>query len=161
VRLLTAINGAETTRDACAQLLFTLCRGDVDRLIKHTGYGNAAGLLAARGLLAGGGAATTTSSDDEEADYADVQHRINPVTGCVADPAVEAEHERLMANMSDEQKEYEAEQLIQSMHRLIDGGCVRPAFIGPDGRPREVSHVLELVNANSGNKQSVDEDVSD
>jgi len=158
VRLLTGVTGAESTRDACAQLLFTLCRGDVDRLIKHTGYGNAAGLLAARGLLAGGGAATVNSSDEEDDDYANVQHRINPVTGCVVDPAVEAEHKQRMANMSDEQKEYEAEQLMQSMHRLIDGGCVRPAYIGPDGRPREVSHVLELVHANGGDKQPTDED---
>ena len=55
-----------------AELLFVLCKENVGRyidhqsalhinrlvplcrLIKHTGYGNAAGLLARRGLMAGG-----------------------------------------------------------------------------------------------------------
>lgn len=39
----------------------------VDSLLKYTGYGNAAGLLMARGLLAGG-RGETQYSDDEDSD---------------------------------------------------------------------------------------------
>lgn len=39
----------------------------VDNLLKYTGYGNAAGLLAARGLLAGG-RGDRWYSDDEDTD---------------------------------------------------------------------------------------------
>lgn len=38
-------------RDLVAELLFVLCKCNVSRMIKYTGYGNAAGLLARRGLL--------------------------------------------------------------------------------------------------------------
>lgn len=41
----------------------------VDRLIKYTGYGNAAGLLASRGLMLGGSKPTIDySSDSEDSD---------------------------------------------------------------------------------------------
>ena len=41
----------------------------VKRLVKHTGYGNAAGLLASRGLMAGGsGSGAAQYSDDEDSD---------------------------------------------------------------------------------------------
>lgn len=36
-----------------ADWLFVLCKENVGRLIKYTGYGNAAGLLANRGLMLG------------------------------------------------------------------------------------------------------------
>lgn len=39
----------------------------VDNLLKYTGYGNAAGLLVARGLLSGG-RGETQYSDDEDSD---------------------------------------------------------------------------------------------
>lgn len=37
----------------------------VDNLLKYTGYGNAAGLLVARGLLAGGRGDTEYSPDED------------------------------------------------------------------------------------------------
>ncbi len=41
----------------------------VKRLVKHTGYGNAAGLLARRGLMAGGsGSRGIQYSDDDDSD---------------------------------------------------------------------------------------------
>ena len=46
--------------------LFTMV---VKRLVKHTGYGNAAGLLARRGLMAGGsGSRGIQYSDDDDSD---------------------------------------------------------------------------------------------
>lgn len=38
-------------RDLAAELLFVLCKCNVNRMIKYTGFGNAAGLLAQKGLL--------------------------------------------------------------------------------------------------------------
>ena len=47
------------------------------KLIKYTGYGNAAGMLARRGLLAGGHGNTDYSPDEEDSDteeYKDVRN---------------------------------------------------------------------------------------
>jgi hypothetical protein len=57
----------DTVAPAVAEFLFILCKESVARLVKYTGYGNAAGLLARRGLMLGGkGADAGTYSDDEE-----------------------------------------------------------------------------------------------
>jgi hypothetical protein len=47
--------------------------------------------------------------------------------------------------MSEEQKEYEAMKLANTMNRLLDAGVFVPGQIGADGRPQAVSHVNELV----------------
>ncbi|VDL73831.1 unnamed protein product [Nippostrongylus brasiliensis] len=47
--------------------------------------------------------------------------------------------------MSEEQKEYEAMKLVDAMNKLMNTGVVKPGTIGDDGRPRAVSHVMELV----------------
>ena len=39
------------TEGVAAEFLFVLCKEDSARLIKYTGYGNAAGLLLSHGLL--------------------------------------------------------------------------------------------------------------
>ena len=49
----------------------SVCRGmlAVTRFVKYTGYGNAAGLLAQRGLMCGGhGAIYSSESEDSETD---------------------------------------------------------------------------------------------
>lgn len=51
-RLLTS--AATQVRDLAAELLFVLCKENVWRMTKYTGYGNAAGMFANRGLLGGG-----------------------------------------------------------------------------------------------------------
>ena len=52
VCLMTA--GTHNAERLAAELLFTLCKESSSRLIKYTGYGNAAGLLFAHELLSGG-----------------------------------------------------------------------------------------------------------
>ena len=65
--------------------MFVLCKENVDRLVKYTGYGNAAGLLASRGLMAGGCSHKEDySSDDDNSDteeYSRVKDQIDPITG--------------------------------------------------------------------------------
>ncbi|XP_037070182.1 synembryn-A-like [Pollicipes pollicipes] len=64
--------------------LFILCKEDVGRFVKYTGYGNAAGLLAARGPHAGADRAapatppTPTSDTDEYVQYRDSLGLIQP-----------------------------------------------------------------------------------
>ena len=54
-------------RSKVSQLTIYLVAVAVARFVKYTGYGNAAGLLAQRGLLCGGsGADYSSESDDSE-----------------------------------------------------------------------------------------------
>nr|CAI5856145.1 unnamed protein product [Callosobruchus analis] len=90
-------------RDLIAELLFVLCKKNVSRMIKYTGYGNAAGLFAQRGLLAGGRDEgeddfTSSDSDSETEEYAEYKHGINPVVGCYQEP-----HASVTDEMTDEQ----------------------------------------------------------
>lgn len=113
------------------------------RMTKYTGYGNAAGLFANRGLLGGHGTPSTDySSDSEDSDteeYKRIQHAINPVLGCYEPP-----RSNPFEGMSDEQKEYEAMKLVNLMEQLNKQGVVQPCRIGTDGRPEPVEHILEL-----------------
>nr|CAD7425956.1 unnamed protein product [Timema monikensis] len=132
-------------RDLASDLLFVLCKENVWRMVKYTGYGNAAGFLANRGLLLGNNAPSSChySSDSEDSDteeYRQLRDRINPVTGCLeplrADPT---------AHMTEEQKEYEAIQLVNMMDKLARGGVLHPCRVGEDGRPEPVEHVGQLL----------------
>lgn len=89
--------------DLVAELLFVLCKENVGRMIKYTGYGNAAGLFAKRGLLGGRDSEGQQqySSDSEDSDteeYKELLHGINPVIGCYEEPKKSP-----FEGMSDEQ----------------------------------------------------------
>ncbi|XP_065172750.1 synembryn-like [Atheta coriaria] len=130
-------------RDLAAELLFVICKENVNRMIKYTGYGNAAGLFARRGLMGGRPADTSVysseSDDSDTEEYRDLKHGINPVLGCY-----EAPKPNPTANMTEEQKEYEAMKLVQLMDDLTKTGVVKPCRIGPDGRPQPVESVMQL-----------------
>ncbi|MEQ2205212.1 hypothetical protein XENOCAPTIV_018538 [Xenoophorus captivus] len=92
----------------------------VRRFVKYTGYGNAAGLLATRGLLGGQGARSSISeaqyssdSDSDTEEYRQVKDRVNPVTG-----RVEAEQPNPMEGMTEDEKEEEAGKLIMIFNKL-------------------------------------------
>lgn len=58
-------------------------------MIKYTGYGNAAGMFANRGLLGGQNTSNTSdsdTSDSETEEYNEYKHGINPVIGCYEVP---------------------------------------------------------------------------
>lgn len=148
VRLMTS--PCTDTKQLAAELLFVLCKEKVGRLVKYTGYGNAAGLLARRGLLLGGSGSGSAgagavhySSDSEDSsdteEYSLHREHINPVLGCYQE-----RKERPTEGLSEEQKEHEAMQLVHLMDRLARGGIVQPARVGADGRPHPIEHVLEL-----------------
>jgi len=148
VSLLTNTNGDISTM--VAELLYVLCKENVGRLIKHTGYGNAAGLLARRGLMAGG-KGVGDFSEDEESDteeYLRERHKINPVIGCVEEPVVSP-----LEGMSEEQKEYEAMQLVNLMDKMQRTGLISPCRVGEDGRPEAVEHVMQLIEGQKDKEQ--------
>ncbi|BFZ05328.1 hypothetical protein BsWGS_08367 [Bradybaena similaris] len=138
-------------KDLVAHFLFILCKENVSRMVKYTGYGNCAGLLAQFGLLKLGdsgqrkGDYSSNSEDSETEEYAELKDQVNPVTG-----RWEAERPDPMAGMSDEQKEYEAHQLLNTIDKLQRHGIVQPCRVGDDGKPVPVEHVLEMVEGHGG-----------
>lgn len=91
----------------------------VDRAVKYSGFGNFVGFLSRHGLMApsgsrsSGDAYSSTSSDSETEDYRELKDQINPVTGRVEPP-----HRNPMEGLSDEQKEFEAMQLVNKIDQL-------------------------------------------
>jgi len=136
-----------------AECLFILCKEKVGRFVKHTGYGNAAGLLARRGLMLGERVEAKYSGSDTDSDteeYCANAHKINPVTGHVEPP-----RKSPFEGMTDEQKEYEANQLANLIHQLHELGAIKPGKIGPDGTPISIDHVLELRDGGDNNGQRI------
>ncbi|KAK5867972.1 hypothetical protein PBY51_012423 [Eleginops maclovinus] len=134
VRIMTHID--TDVKDCGAEFLFVLCKENVSRFIKYTGYGNAAGLLAARGLLRGGRDSGIYSEDEESEteEYKEAKAHINPVTG-----VVEENQPDPMEGMTEEQKEYEAMKLVNMFDRLSRNNMIQPMQLGMDGTMREVA----------------------
>ncbi|XP_063798630.1 synembryn-A isoform X1 [Pseudophryne corroboree] len=129
VRLMTHVD--TDVKHCAAEFLFVLCKENVSRFVKYTGYGNAAGLLAARGLLAGG-RGEGRYSEDEDTDteeYREAKPNINPVTG-----RVEEKQPNPMDGMTDEQKEYEAMKLVSMFDKLSREQIIQPMGVTSDGR---------------------------
>uniref|UniRef100_UPI0037E70629 synembryn-A n=1 Tax=Semicossyphus pulcher TaxID=241346 RepID=UPI0037E70629 len=134
VRLMTHID--TDVKDCAAEFLFVLCKESVSRFIKYTGYGNAAGLLAARGLLRGGRDSGIYSEDEdsETEEYREAKAQINPITG-----VVEEDQPNPMEGMTEEQKEIEAMKLVNMFDRLSRNNLIQPMQLGMDGKMREVT----------------------
>uniref|UniRef100_A0A672HWZ1 Synembryn n=1 Tax=Salarias fasciatus TaxID=181472 RepID=A0A672HWZ1_SALFA len=133
VRLMTHVD--TDVKHCAAELLFVLCKENVSRFVKYTGYGNAAGLLAARGLLngrrnSGDGQPSSQYSSDSDSDteeYREARARINPVTG-----RVEAEQPDPMEGLTEEEREEEARRLICMINRLER--IIQPVAVTAEGR---------------------------
>ncbi|XP_063374864.1 synembryn-A [Cydia amplana] len=139
-RLLTTPVGA--IRDLVAEFIFIMCKEKVGRMVKYTGFGNAAGHLAQKGLLGARGASgrySSSSDDSDTEEYRAAAPAIDPVVGCTRPPRPNP-----FEGMTDEQKEYEAMKLVNLFDKMVSEGVVVPARVGADGRPEPVQHVLEL-----------------
>uniref|UniRef100_A0A3Q3EG20 Synembryn n=1 Tax=Labrus bergylta TaxID=56723 RepID=A0A3Q3EG20_9LABR len=134
VRLMTHID--TDVKDCAAEFLFVLCKESVSRFIKYTGYGNAAGLLAARGLLRGGRDSGIYSEDEdsETEEYREAKAHINPITG-----VVEEEQPDPMEGMTEEQKEIEAMKLVHMFDKLSRTNLIQPMQLGMDGKLRAMT----------------------
>ncbi|XP_066499059.1 synembryn-A [Hoplias malabaricus] len=131
VRLMTHVD--TDLKHCAAELLFVLCKENVGRFVKYTGYGNAAGLLAARGLLSGRGPSPqpqySSDSDSDTEEYREVKDKINVVTGRVEEPQPDP-----MEGMTEEEKEAEARRLICMFNRLSRNKVIQPMGVTADGR---------------------------
>ncbi|XP_051980991.1 synembryn-A-like [Xyrauchen texanus] len=154
VRLMTHID--TDVKHCAAEFLFVLCKESVSRFIKYTGYGNAAGLLAARGLLRGG-RDPGHYSEDEDSDteeYREAKPHINPVTG-----RVEGEQPNPMEGMTEEQKELEAMKLVNMFDKLSRQQVIQPMKIGADGKmtslePQELQFLAHQQFGEPNNSES-------
>ncbi|XP_029290566.1 chaperone Ric-8A [Cottoperca gobio] len=133
VRIMTHFD--TDVKDCAAEFLFVLCKENVSRFIKYTGYGNAAGLLAARGLLRGGRDSGIYSEDEESEteEYREAKAHINPITG-----VVQEDQPNPMEGMTEEQKEIEAMKLVHMFDRLSRTNLIQPMQLGMDGTMREI-----------------------
>ncbi|XP_067875857.1 synembryn-A-like isoform X2 [Heterodontus francisci] len=155
VRLMTHVN--TDVKHCAAEFLFVLCKENVSRFVKYTGYGNAAGLLAARGLL-GGGRGEGKYSEEEDTDteeYKEAKPNINPVTG-----RVEEKLPNPMEGMTDEQKEYEAMKLVSMFDKLSREQIIQPMGVGCDGKltplDETVQQMAEQISLHSDSDMELD-----
>ncbi|CAN7998972.1 unnamed protein product, partial [Ixodes hexagonus] len=148
VRLMTS--SATDVKNLTADFLFVLCKEKVGRMVKYTGYGNAAGLLARRGLLLGGPTSDCSySSDSEDSDteeYAKYKDRY-----AHARRLLFAVQTRLLVKCYEPEfrvhipkAEPAAELVSVAYGSAFRGGVVQPARVGADGRPYPIEHILQL-----------------
>ncbi|XP_030416654.1 synembryn-A isoform X1 [Gopherus evgoodei] len=145
VRLMTHID--TDVKHCAAEFLFVLCKESVSRFVKYTGYGNAAGLLAARGLMAGGWAEGEYSEDEDTdtEEYKEAKPNINPVTG-----RVEEKLPNPMEGMTEEQKEYEAMKLVNMFDKLSRQQVIQPMGMTPGGNLTSLENTVhELAEERS------------
>jgi len=152
VKLMTSPN--TSIKDLVAEFLFILCKENVGRLIKYTGFGNSSGLIANRGLLAAGRSQGNYSSDSDDSDteeYLSMVDKINPVTGCY-----EESRSNVMETLTEEQKEHEAMELVNLIDKLNALGVVQPCRLDESGRPQPIKHILEMrkEEEEANNKES-------
>ncbi|XP_066561508.1 chaperone Ric-8B isoform X2 [Amia ocellicauda] len=149
VRLMTHVDTG--VKQSAAEFLFVLCKESVDNLLKYTGYGNAAGLLAARGLLTGG-RGDGQYSDDEDSDteeYKSAKPFINPITGHVEEPMPNPIEE-----MTEEQKEYEAQKLVTMFDKLSRQQIIRPMGVKRDGTLAPLEEAIHQCTVESCSSDS-------
>ncbi|XP_062568468.1 synembryn-A-like [Saccostrea cucullata] len=143
-KLCKILTSASEIKDMVAEFLFILCKESVARMVKYTGYGNAAGLLANRGMLMGGrkcdGDYSSGSEESDTEEYARLRDQVNPITGRWEEDKVNP-----MEEMSEEQKEYEAMRLVNDLDKLQRQGIIQPCRVGDDGKPEPVEHILQLT----------------
>ncbi|KTG35079.1 hypothetical protein cypCar_00029534 [Cyprinus carpio] len=144
VRLMTHLD--TELKHCAADLLFVLCKENVRRFVKYTGYGNAAGLLATRGLLGGQRSKATSSgtqyssdSDSDTEEYRQIKDRVNPVTG-----QVEEEQPDPMEGMTEEEKEEEAHRLISLFNKLSKDNVIQPMGLDEEGQLVPLSELRDL-----------------
>ncbi|KAG7227817.1 hypothetical protein INR49_013611 [Caranx melampygus] len=160
-RLIRLMTHLDTDLKHCAaDLIFVLCKENVRRFVKYTGYGNAAGLLATRGLLGGQGSRTLSSdtqyssdSDSDTEEYRKARDHINPVTG-----RVEAEQSDPMAGMTEEEKEEEARRLIMLFNKLSRDSIIQPMGVDSEGKLVPMSGLTGEGRSESENDGEADEE---
>ncbi|RIA98636.1 guanine nucleotide exchange factor [Glomus cerebriforme] len=108
IRLMTSVM-LPHLKNNVSELLFALCDQDANLFVHHVGYGNAAGFLLSKNIMISPSSSNTTYSD----------RPINPITGQYYDTELPS-----LSNMTDEEKEREAEKLFVLFERLKKTGVM-------------------------------------
>ncbi|KAL7751309.1 hypothetical protein RI367_003169 [Sorochytrium milnesiophthora] len=110
-RLMLLMTNVEfpTIKSYAEELLFILCDRDASKLVAYLGFGNAAGFLVNRGMLN----ASSLSRPP-------VNPNINPITGQLERPELDE-----LMQMTDEEKEAEAERLFVLFDKLNQNGIIK------------------------------------
>ncbi|OZJ05879.1 hypothetical protein BZG36_00914 [Bifiguratus adelaidae] len=123
------------TKTTVSELLFVLCDEDASKLVHAVGYGNAAGFL----LLKGIPMPQTESNDTDDIP-------INPITG----QYLTQEANEAWNNMTDEEKEREAERLFVLFERLNKTGIIQVD-----------NPVAQAIRNSSAHVEEIDDDEDD
>jgi len=110
------------SRETISTLLYTLCDNNANKFVNQVGYGNAIGYLVNHQLM---GELNNTVDENAPKDQ-----NINPITGQIEDE----KKEDPFKNMTDEEKEREAEKLFVLFDRLNKTGVIKvtPKIGDPD-----------------------------
>ncbi|CAH1758891.1 14584_t:CDS:10 [Entrophospora sp. SA101] len=130
IRVMTSVL-LPNLKESISNLLFTLCDEDAHLFVHHVGYGNAAGFLMTKNILIPPPPSTTSSSSPSSSitnsssksniSNSSSSKPINPITG----QYYENEKPSLsLSNMTDEEKEREAEKLFVLFDRLKKTGVM-------------------------------------
>ncbi|KAI0301951.1 guanine nucleotide exchange factor [Multifurca ochricompacta] len=113
LRLLTSVYHTRLN-SISGELLYALCNHDATILISQMGYGNVAGFLFNKGIVTGPPSSGATSGPIDTSGA-----QINPITGAI-------QEERAEIEMTEEERESEAEKLFVLFDRLERTGAVPP-----------------------------------
>jgi hypothetical protein len=109
-------------QNIAGDFLYTLCARNAARLVRYIGYGNAAGFLAGNGMSGMPPPVEDSDSDNEEMDV----DKVNPVTGQNwPSKTASGGHSDATAEMTEEEKEYRAAELMDLMQKLNKSGVVK------------------------------------
>lgn len=109
IRLMTSTM-MPLTRDGACETLYVLCDKDANKFTQEVGYGNAVGFLVNKGI----------AMEPPKGDEGDQKEFINPITG----QYVSSEKVPDLKDMTDEEKEREAERLFVLFERLKKTGII-------------------------------------
>ncbi|KAH9843641.1 guanine nucleotide exchange factor [Rhodofomes roseus] len=114
LRLLACVHHARL-KSATGEMLYSICDFDASLLASYVGYGNVAGFLFHKGIT--GQPSRPSNAPVPQMTPSGVP--INPITGIVEEESPEIE-------MTDEEKEREAEKLFVLFDRLEKSGALQP-----------------------------------
>lgn len=126
-KLLTSID--VHIKEIAAEFLYALCDKDTEKFITYTGFGNSAAFLSSRGLL---GPSEKKSEGIEDNQLRELKEKINPITG-----KIETMKTNPIETMTEEEKEYHANELAQAITKLSKLG-VMPMGVDEDGKMVEI-----------------------
>ncbi|KAG1753313.1 guanine nucleotide exchange factor [Suillus lakei] len=115
LRLLASVYHSRL-KDSMGEMLYAMCDSDATTLAGYFGYGNVAGFLFHKGVVSAPPVSTASGAPPTTASGLP----INPITGTV-------EHPSEAVDMTDEEKEHEAEKLFVLFDRLEKTGALPPS----------------------------------